>query len=141
MGRKVKKDRTPAAPALPVAVMPQHLIVYEPADWLPDDAPPEPVDGYDVPAWEAFEAAHSAAYQRHLAARREWEATHQQPPLVIDELPGDEPFTPPPNKVDRNEYEAIVAAVRPPSSSYRPSAVVVDEVDRGERRHRSRAMA
>ncbi|ADT97879.1 hypothetical protein [Mycolicibacterium gilvum] len=98
----MSRRRNPAdevAP-LPVADMPTRLQVYDPADWLPPAGVAEPVDGHDEAAWDAFEVAERRAYEAFQAAGREWHTRFQLPPLNIAELPPDEPFTPPPNKVD-----------------------------------------
>ena len=99
MGRRVRKGGPAAEAARPVAVMPEQLQVYDPADWLPPGVA-EPSDGNDDAAWEAFDDAHRRGYQAFLAAGVEWHANHQLPPLNIAELPPDEPYTPPANKVD-----------------------------------------
>lgn len=113
MGVKKRRNR-PAAAAdpRPVADMPLRLQVYEPADWLPDGlALPE--DRYDVAAWQAWERAHRDAYGAFHRAVIEWHAQHRLPPLNVDELPDDEPFTPPPSKVDPVELAALESNRRP----------------------------
>ena len=101
MSRRRRRDHA-GEPALPVAELPERLQIFEPGDWLPDDALPAPVNGYDVAAWEAFEAVQHEAYQRFNDARTRWYATHRLPPLVVDELPADdEHYVPPPRKVAR----------------------------------------
>jgi hypothetical protein len=59
-----------AQPAAPP--MPRELAVFTAEDWLLPTDPPEPADGYDVPAWGAFAAAHRAAYARHNESRARW---------------------------------------------------------------------
>ncbi|MGQ9349723.1 hypothetical protein [Mycolicibacterium gilvum] len=91
-----RRDRAEQA-APPVAELPEQLGVYDPAEWLPPDVV-EP-DGDSAAAWQVWERAHEQAHGEWLAAREHWHATHELPPLRIDRLPPDEPYTPPPNKV------------------------------------------
>lgn len=109
MGRKIRTKRA-AAPVdpRPVAELPEHLQVYDAADWLPPGIT-DPADGHDEAAWQALEESHRRGYQAHLKARQGWHDTHQLPPLRLAGLPPDEPYSPPPNKVDPRDLPGHVA--------------------------------
>ncbi|MGH3968463.1 MAG: HNH endonuclease [Mycobacterium sp.] len=108
MGYRPKKRRRPAAEGKPAADMPLSLVVYDAADWLPPDAPPEPADGYDWAAWDAFDdAAHQAAYAAFQRARADWYTKHTPPSIELAIRTPDEPFETPPRKVDERDLAAL----------------------------------
>ncbi len=68
----------PPGPSKPVAELPGRLQVFDLGEWL------EPGDDEHDDA--------SAAYQRHLAARRRWHDEHDLPPIEESFDMPDEPF-------------------------------------------------
>jgi hypothetical protein len=94
MGYRPKNRPGQRPPGTPVEVLPEPpcVQVYDPADWLADDAPPEPADGFDVPAWEAWEQAHREAYRRYLEACQLWHDWQDRYGQQRTPVEADEPF-------------------------------------------------
>src|SRR5581483_4580260 len=91
MAYRSKRPATEPRPAPPM--MPRELARWDPAEWVSLDDPAEPPDdGFDVAGWSRWEGGQHRAYQHHLAAREAWVDEHGVPPLVVADLPGDEPF-------------------------------------------------